>query len=258
MPPRNSLLARGLQPFVAGLWVFFVLVSLLVAVVWAFGIGEGSLQRSISNTDLRITLAWLLARCDLAWITLAAANVYFTLVGSVGLATARRWGLLILGSVVAMAWVSVLTGFPLGPIRYGSALGLKLGPVPLGLPLLWFSVIIGARETVLRFFPRVPQGGLAAGVGLLALLTDLNLESVAAKWRGFWFWSGGAPSAPPVFDAPLTTCLAWGILAAVVSLGLREGNVVSSAQKRPWQPIATLGIFEGILLLAHVTHRLSH
>jgi uncharacterized membrane protein len=258
MPPRNSFLARGLEPFVAGLWILFVLVSLAVAAVWALGIGEGSLQRSISNTDLRITLAWLLGRLDLAWITLAAANVYFTLVGSVGLATARRWGLLILGSVVAMAWVSVLTGFPLGPIRYGSTLGLKLGPVPLGLPLFWLSAIVGARETVLRFFPRLPQGGLAASVGLLALLTDLNLEAVAAKWRGFWFWRGGDPSAPPVFDAPLGACFAWGVLAAVVAFFLREQSVVSTAQKRPWQPIVTLAIFEGTLLLAHVTHRLSH
>lgn len=258
MPPRNSLLARGLEPFVSGLWVLFVLVSLFIAVVWAFGIGEGSLQRSISNTDLRVTLAWLLARCDMAWITLAAANVYFALVGSVGLATARRWGLLILGAVVAMAWVSVATGFPLGPIRYGFPLGLKLGPVPLGLPLLWFSILIGARETVLRLFPRVPQGGLAAGVGLLALLTDLNLESVAAKWRGFWFWKSGIPTDPPVFDFPLTACLAWGILAFLVAYGLREQSVVSTAQKRPWQPMVTLGIFHTILLLTHVTHRLSH
>jgi uncharacterized membrane protein len=246
-----------LEPFVASLWILFVLVSIVIAVVWAFGIGEGSLARSISNTDLRATLTWLLARLDLAWITLAAANVYFTLVGSVGLATARRWGLLILGSIVAMAWVSVLTGFPLGPIRYGSALGLKLGPVPLGLPLFWFSVIIGAREAILRFAPRVSHGMLAAGVGLVALLTELNLAPVAAKWRGFWFWRGGAPSDPPVFSAPVASYLAWGVLAAVVAFFLREQSVVSTAQKRPWQPIATLAIFQGVLLLAHVTHSLS-
>lgn len=258
MPPRNSLIARGLEPLVAALWIFFVLVSVVVGAVWTFGIGEASLERSISNTDLRVTLAWLLAHCDLAWITLAAANVYFTLAGSVGLATARRWGLLILGSVVALAWVSVATGFPLGPIRYGSPLGLKFGPVPLGLPLFWFSAIIGARETVLRFFPRIPHGGLAASVGLLALLTDLNLESVAVKWRGFWFWRASAPTEPPIFDAPFTTCIAWGILAALVALGLRERNVVATAQKRPFQPIITLAIFNAIFLFSRLGHHLSH
>ncbi|HSI13045.1 MAG TPA: carotenoid biosynthesis protein [Chthoniobacter sp.] len=258
MPSRNSSLARGLEPFISGLWIFFVLASLLVAAVWAFGIGEGSLERSISNTDLRVTLAWLLTHMDLAWITLAAANVYLALTRSVGLDTARRWGLITLGGVVAMAWLSAVTGFPLGPIRYGTPLGLKLGPVPLGLALLWFTIILSARETVLRFFPRVPQGGLAAGVGLVALLTDLNLESVAAKWRGFWFWRGGGPTEPPVFDAPLTSHFAWGILAILVTFFLRESNVVSTAQKRLWQPTATLAIFEGILLLTNVTHRLSH
>lgn len=258
MPSRHSTLARGLEPLISGLWIFFVLVSVLIAVVWSSGIGEASLERSISNTDLRVTLVWLLGHADLAWITLAAVNVYLALTGSVGLATARRWGMLILGSVVALAWLSVATGFPLGPIRYGTALGLRFGPVPLGLPLLWFSIIIGARETVLRFLPRIPQSGLAAGVGLLALLTDLHLESIVPKWRGFWFWRAGNPTAPPLFTAPATTCLAWGVLAFLTAYALREQDVVTTAQKRPWQPIATLGILHGILLLTHVGHRLSH
>jgi uncharacterized membrane protein len=258
VPSRDSLLARGLEPFVSGLWISFVLVSLAIAVVWILGIGESSLEKAVSNPGLRAALVWLLAHGDLGWITLAAINIYFRLIEAVGLTTARRWALLILSSVIALAWVSVATSVPLGPIRYGASLGLKLGPVPLGLPLFWLAVIVGAREGLLFCLPRLSQRFLAAGVGVLAFLTDLNLEPLAAQWRGFWFWKGDAPLAPPVFDPRLSGMIAWGILAALVSVALRERSVVASAQKRSWQPLATLAIFNLVFLATHVTHRLSH
>lgn len=254
MPARDSLVLRSLEPLVAGLWIFFVLISLTVAVVWSCGIGEGSLERSVSDPNLRAALVWMLAHLDLAWITLAAANVYFRLVETIGLATARGWALLIFSSVIGIAWMSVMTGFPFGAIRYGDPLSLKLGPVPLGLPMFWFSIIIGAREALLRFWPRLPQGSLALGVGALAFLTDLNLEPLAAKWRGFWFWRASAPTLPPLFDAPLTGSLAWGVLACLITLALREKSVLTSAQKRTWQPAATLAIFHTVFLLSHLTH----
>jgi len=255
MPSRDSLLARGLEPLAAGLWTLFVLVSMLVAAVWVGGIGEATLEKWVSNPDLRAALVWLLAHSDLGWITLAAANVYLSLATSVGLATARRWALLILGAVIALAWVSAVTGFPLGEIRYGLALGLKVGPVPLGLPLLWFSVIIGARDAILRFFPRAGRAPLAAGVGLLTLLTDLNLEPLAAKLHGFWFWPPHAPTLPPVFDPPPAGCVAWGALAGLIVLILRDRNVAASAQPRSWRPAATLAIFHAVFLATHAARR---
>ena len=111
-------------------------------------------------------------------------------------------------------------GFPPCPIHYSDRLGSKLGPIPLGLPLLWFSVIIGAREALLCYSPRLGQVSLAAGVGVLALLTDLNLESVAAKPGPLWFWQAH-PAMPRVFDPPLIASLAWGLLAGLITLGLR-------------------------------------
>lgn len=225
----------------------------MVAAVWALGLGEGSIERTVSNPGLRATLVGLLAHLDLGWIALAAANVYLSLATQVGLATARRWALLILFAVTALAWLGVATGFPLGRIHYGSALGLKVGPVPFGLPLLWFSIIIGTRETILRFRPRWGQWGLSASAGALAMLTDMNLEAPAAKLRGFWFWSPLAPDLPPVFDFPLTGSLAWGLLAALIALNLRELDVVNPVRKRPWPPMVTLAIFQAIFLATHVT-----
>ena len=86
MPPHDSLLARALEPFVAGLWILFVLASVVVAAVWTMDIGESSVEKWVANPDLRAALIWLLARADLAWITLAAVNVYSSLAGHIGLA----------------------------------------------------------------------------------------------------------------------------------------------------------------------------
>jgi len=252
MRSSPSPLTRALEPLAAGLWVFFVLVSLLVGAVWTFGLGDAQLGRWVQNRGLLLTLQWLLLHLDFAWITLAATNGYLCVATREGLGTARRWGLMILVAVVALAWVSTRTGFPLGPIEYGRTLGVRLGKVPLGLPLFWFAVIIGAREGLLRFFPRWSHAQIALGTGLLAALTDVSLEPLAAKLRGFWFWRSEAPTLPPVFDAPLPGCLAWGLLAGCLALGLRERNVVASARPPSWQPAATLAIFHAIFLAAHV------
>src|SRR5882757_7630660 len=149
MTSQDSLLARSLEPLAASLWTLFVIVSVLVGGVWAFAIGDGMVERCVGHPDLRAALEWMLAQADLAWITLAAMNVYLVLAAHEGLATARRWALLIFIVVVALGWLSTRTGFPLGPIQYGTPLGAKLGPVPLGLPLLWVAVILAVRETVL-------------------------------------------------------------------------------------------------------------
>ena len=250
MSSRNSILARSLEPLAAGLWTLFVIVSVIVTAVWTLKIGEGSIERVTSNPDLRAALAWFLSWLDFGWITLAAANVYASVASTVGLSTARRWALVILGAVLAVAWTSTAMGFPLGHIRYGSVLGLKLGPIPVGLLFFWLSVVLGAREAVLYFRPRWGQAPLAVTAGILALLMDVTLEPLAAKFRGFWFWAAATPGEPPIYSFPLTGSLAWGFLAGGLVFWLREKDVVASAAKRPWKPLAVLLIYEAVFLLA--------
>jgi uncharacterized membrane protein len=252
MRSSASLLTRALEPLAAGLWVFFVLLSFLVGVIWAFGLGDAQLARWVLNRELFRTLQWLLQHLDFAWITLAALNGYVCLATREGLGTARRWGLMIVGATLALAWISTRTGFPLGPIQYGRMLGATIGSVPLGLPLFWFSIIIGAREALLRFFPRWSHAQIALGTGALGALTDASLEPLAAKLRGFWFWRSAEPTLPPVFDAPLTGYLAWGLLSGLLAFALREKSVVASARPRSWEPVVTLAIFHAIFLAAHL------
>ena len=248
---RASLLTRWLEPIAASLWTLFLLLSLAVGVIWAGGIGDAWLEKSVSNTGLRAALSWLLLRLDVLWITLAAANAYLALAGREGLPVARRWGLTVLVTVVLLGWVSVVAGYPLGRIVYGPALGMKIGPVPIGLPFLWFSVILGSRELVLRLLPRLGHALTAILAGLAGAVTDLNLEPVAAKLRGFWFWRANVAGDPPIFDAPLQSALVWGLTTALIVFLGREVSVVASARPRAWKPVLILAIFHVVFLAAH-------
>ncbi len=260
MRSSPSLLSRALEPLAAGLWIVFVLVSIVVGVIWAWGIDDAHLAGWVLNRDLLATLQWLLRQMDFLWITLAAANSYLCLAQREGLDTARRAIMTVLVAVTALGWVSAGTGVPLGPIRYGLPLGpiviggvrvAQFGPVPLGLPLFWFAIVVCSRDSLLRLFPRRSHVQIAVGTALLALLTDFSLEPLAAKLRGFWFWRSGTPTVPPVFDAPFTGCLAWGLLAGLVAFGLRERRVFPCRNSQSWQPAMTLVIFHIVFLAAH-------
>jgi uncharacterized membrane protein len=252
MRPRPSLLSRWLEPFASGLWVFFLLVTVAIAAVWSCGIGDATLEKWVAHPDLRDALLWLNTIGDMAWITLAATNVYLCLAEEEGLPTARRWALIIVVAVMGLGWLTAQTGFPFGPVQFGRQLGVKFGPVPLGLALFWFAIIIGAREAMLRFFPRSGNGQIAFGMGVLAFLADLNLEPIAAKLRAFWFWRANPPTLPPLFDAPMTTPLAWGITVGAIAFLLREQNVSFSLQPRSWKPVAVFAIIQTVLLAAHI------
>lgn len=252
MASRPPVLARSLEPLAASVWAFFLLLSVLVAGVWSCGIGDSDLARWVRHADLLNALLWCLGHLDLAWIILAAANVYWCVAAREGLGQARRWALILLATIIALAWVSARTGFPLGPIEYGRPLGMKIGPVPIGLTLFWLAAIFGAREGLMLLCPRWSHWQIALGTGLLGLLTDLNLEPVAAKLRGFWFWRAAIPGEPPVFDAPLTGSLIWGIVAMLLTFSFRELEVVRSVKIRSRKPAITLAIMQAVCLAAHL------
>ncbi len=245
-------MGRWLEPFVSGLWVFFLVWTAGIACVWTFALGDGALAHGLGNRDLRAVLAWLIGVGDIAWITLAAACTHLWLAENEGLSTARRWALIVGGGVAMLAVASAFTGWPLGAIQYSRQLGMKLGPLPIGLPLLWFALIIGARETVLRCWPRVGQGMLALGTGGLALLADVNLEPVAAKLRGFWFWRASVENTPPLFTPPWTGYAAWFLAASTLAFLLREERVATDARRDSARPIAIFLLFNAVFLAANL------
>lgn len=247
---RSSVLTTWFDPFASAIWIAFLLSSLLVATVWTFALGDRQLASAVANPGLRDALAWLLRVLDVAWITLGAAAIYLDLTKTEGLSTARRWALIVLGGALLLAAASSRSGFPLGPIQYSRQLGAKIGPVPIGVPLLWFAIVISARETALRLAPRATHLALALATGALTFLTDLNLEPVAARLRGFWFWRAVPPTDPPHFTTPVAACAAWLIAGCVLAFFLREENV-SDPRTRSCKPVAVFAILNAILLAAN-------
>jgi uncharacterized membrane protein len=252
MDPNPPLFVRWLHPLKGGLWFLFLLWTAGIAIVWSGNIGDRQLERAIGNTDLRLTLEWLIRIGDIVWITLAAINIHGSIAKSEGLRTARRWALIVCCGGMAVAALSVLTGYPLGPIRYGTALGMKLGPVPWGVPLLWFVLVIGARVTALRVFPRAGNAWAAIAAGALVLLTDFNLEPAAAKLRGFWFWLADPPSSPPIFRPPLINYGAWFVSGALLAWMLREDRVIANSRSRSWKPVIVFGLLNAVFFLARL------
>lgn len=252
MASRTSSLGRWLEPFAFGLWIFFLIWTAWIACVWTFGVGDAALARWIGNRDLRAALEWLIGIGDIAWIILAAANVHLWLAETEGLSTARRWALIVVGGVAVLGVASALTGWPLGAIQYSRQLGVKLGPLPIGLPLLWFALIIGARQAVLWLWPSAGQGRLALGTGVMALLADVNLEPVAAKLRGFWFWRAQSPVQPPFFTPAWTNYAAWFLAATVLTFALREERVAGGARRYPSRPIAIYLLLNAVFLAANI------
>lgn len=252
MASRSSTFGGWLEPCISGFWIFFLVWTVWIACVWSFAIGDAAFASAIGNRDLRAALVWLVGIGDIAWLTLAAANIYLWLAETEGLATARRWALIVGGGAAALGAVSALAGFPLGTIEYSSRLGLKLGPVPVGLPLLWFALIVGARQTVLRCWPSVRRVPLALVSGGLVLLADVNLEPVAAKVRAFWFWRAPTSELTPDFVPTWTNYAAWFLVASALVFALREERVAATKRRDTSRPIAVFVLLNAVFLGANL------
>ncbi len=246
---QPSLIARALEPFAAGLWILFVLWTALVAVVWATGFGEAELRERIANPGLLGALEFFLASLDAAWIALGAANIHLALSAEEGLTTARRWALIVIVGVAIVAAASEWIALPLGPIHYTSRLGMRVGPVPFGLPLLWFALVTGARSLVLRCAPRASHAKAAFVTGMLATLADANIEPIAWKVRAFWIWYPAATPAPRW--PPMQNSIAWFAISWAFGFGMRETRVASASEGPFPRPALVFLIFNAVFLLTH-------
>ncbi len=262
--PTRRAAGRRLNPLSATLWILYLLWTVLVALVWSLRIGEAEvlawtqrlwhlppLATGAAPSPLQAGLISFLQWIDPTWAVLGAANAYTFTARREGLDAARRWAGMILAGVVLVAWVSAKTAWPLGPIRYTDLFGPRLGPVPLGLPLLWLAVLLGARDLALRLRPTLGQAPLALGVGALCLLFEIALEPLAAKERVFWLWPPGSVRAH--WGAPVQCYAAWFCVTALLASLLREKKVVTLAPPMTRSPAAVYVVLLGVLLLANVT-----
>ena len=245
-PP--SLLARVLEPFSAGLWTLFLVWTAIVAAVWLGEIGHVDLQQRISNPGLRGALEFFLRTLDAAWFVIAAASIYFSLVEAESLAVARRWTAIVLLGAWLISALSAWTTFPLGAIHYTARLGLRIGPVPCGLLLMWFAFVVGARALAMHVFPRASHLRISLLVGLLVAVTAVSLGSLAWKFRAFWWWR--ADATPGLAHARHIGT--WFLAAFGFAFVMRETRVASTAFAAFPRPAIVFVTFNTVFLLTHL------
>ena len=244
---QPHLLARALEPFSASLWALFLIWTSLISIVWIGEIGDVDLQRRIVNPGLRGALEFFLRTLDATWFVIAAANVYLSLAEAESLAVARRWASVVLLGAWLISALSAWTTIPLGAIHYTARLGMRIGPVPFGLLLMWFAFVIGARALAMHIFPRASHLRISLAVGLLVALTAANLDPLAWKFRAFWLWRPGV--APWLAHA--WNIATWFLAASGFAFTMRETRVASTAFAVFPRPAIVLLTFNAVFLLTH-------
>ena len=248
--PADSALRRAFAPLVGVFWTLFAVWSFLVALVWTTGWGEVQLAEHVHNPGLRGALIWMFRALDPIWITLGAINVYIPLARTEGLSAARRWSVVVLLCGIVVPLASVLTRWPLGPIYYPLNFGIKLGPVPFALPLLWLVLVVGARDAAQRLLPRVSHFVTVFLAGLFVLATDLNLEPLAWKWRAWWLWYPADRTAPG--HPPWQNYATWLVAGIALATMMRSTHVARRPAPLPFEPCAVLIMVNAVCLLTHL------
>ncbi len=202
---------------VVGVWIWrlFLIWTAVGAVVMVAGLNAANVGHWFSSPKVQPIAAPLLGYADLVWMTFATAVVYLRVTATEGLARARASAAVILIGSAAIEWCGERTGIPFGPYLYTDAFGpLILGVLPIAIPLAWTVTLLGSRILVLHFRPTISRWQLAFSVALIAVATDLNLEFIAWKVRGYWIWYPGDTN-PPAWP-PLQNFLSWFLLALVL------------------------------------------
>jgi putative membrane protein len=231
-----------------GFWLGFLVWSTIGAVVMFLGLSVPDLVDAQKQPALVILLDHFDRHADAVWMALAAATLVALLVPCWGFSVTLRSLLCIAVVTGILETIGVLSGFPFGDYAYTDRYGLRLfGVLPLAIPLAWFVVVAGGGAVVFLLMPDLSRWKRACSVALLAVLTDLNLEPIAWKLRGYWIWYPDATD-PPVHP-PLSNYMAWFVIAFAMALWLPRFE----SARRPSSRIVWLFlILNGVLLAGHL------
>jgi len=234
------------------IWIFFLVWNAVGFVVMPFGLGETWVRETIRSPGAQDGLLDFLAAADAVWLVLGAIVVIWAQGQVEGW---KRTGIACLivglGSAV-IEWIGAETGFPFGPYKYTDNMGVRIGgSLPFTIPLAWIIIITGGRYLVAWVLPQLRQPRLfALAVGLVALITDFNLEIVAWKIRGYWVWypfhEGPVPSLPPWqnYAAWFVLAFCFTRLQPLVPQAVRDGAF--------WRPIVVLILINALFLTANI------
>lgn len=179
-------------------------------------LSEERVRSLIASSWVADLASRILSGSDAVWLWLGALTTLATLSSAMPWHRAV-WCALGIGVMAALIeFMGVTTAIPFGEYVYSDRLGPKLFSVlPATIPAAWFIVVVNGHTVVpaSRWRP--------LGVGLIAVLTDLSLEVVAWKIRGYWDWYPGV-AVKPVWP-PWQNYASWfGVGAALDWLFLRR------------------------------------
>lgn len=232
-------------------WALFLGWTAIGFVVMPLGIGAADVHRLLNDGLIRRVILAILPVSDALWIAFAATVVYLQAAARHGLATARKWALIILAGSTAAEWVGAQTGFPFGPYRYTANFGWMIGGVlPAAIPLAWLVILLSGRTLVLRLHPTASRMSLALGTAVVAVLTDVNLEWVAWKVRGYWVWypdrTGTIPNWPP-----FQNYLSWFVLALGLVFALPPDYTLRTRPVSAFRPTAVLFLMNALFVVVY-------
>jgi hypothetical protein len=239
------------------LWPLYMVWSAGVIGVWCLGIGEVELRSAVTHPDLGAALQAVLRVLDPVWISLGFYHVYTGLVLEKGLAQARRWIGYGFFLCILIAWLSSHTSWPLGPVYFTERLGKKIGPVPLCLPLLWLTVILGARAAAVRLLAARGRSGSQSALtnpvlsACLACASALLLNPIAWKQRSWWLWYPADLNAPG--SAPLTALITLLVLSLGGTAVIRPRNDQNNALAKTSDPFWIFVVINATALSALIT-----
>ncbi len=247
MAKVDPISGSNLSPVARRLWLIFVVWSGIGGLVMFLGVSATDIVDAEAKPQIFFFLDIFDRHADAVWMFLAAAALFAFLVPAWG-ESVTWWQLLFIGGVTGMIeTVGVLTGFPFGDYSYTDRYGLRLfGTLPLAIPFAWFVVVASGGAAVRSLAPRAGRGVRALAVATIALVTDLNLEPIAWKLRGYWVWYPDL-ELPPRYP-PLSNFLAWFVIAFLLALALPARQSPAAGRR----PLYLLLVLHGVLLLGHL------
>jgi uncharacterized membrane protein len=219
MPPKLPFARIARLIFYAWTAVGFLVVP--------FNLNEERLRSAIAPSWIIDPASRILSGSDAIWLWLGAVTTFIALCSEVPCSKACFCALSLGGTAALVELVGVTTGIPFGPYVYTDRLGPKLFSIlPATIPAAWFIVVVNGHAVApaSRWRP--------VWVGLIAMATDLSLEIVAWKIRGYWQWYpdlASKPNWPPWQNYAgwfgLGAALDWFFLRGIPAQRLRRNSL---------------------------------
>ncbi len=141
-------------------------------------------------------------------ILLAAFNTHLMICRTWGLASARKWAIIVLVVSAVAETVGTLTGWPFGSYYYTDNFGPRLaGVLPFAIPFSWLVLVTNVLFFVRNLNDFNPwQESLLVGVGVTSL--DWIMEPFAVNIKAYWHWESSS--------IPWQNYLTWFLLSSLL------------------------------------------